>query len=363
MKQGKAPGPDGVFPEFLKNLGNLAKQWLLDFFNDLLRTGEIPNVFRHSKILAILKPGKPADVSSSYRPIALLSMTYKLLKRLLYNRISPSVEDVLIQQQAGFRAKRNCTDQVLALSTFIEAGLMKTACAFVDLSSAYDTVWKKGMMYKLQQIIPCRKITNLIQNMLSNRRITVHLNDKTSSPRTFNNGLLQGSVLAPLLFNVYTNDVPPTTAHKFIYADDMALATQHQSLQTGGNQLTRDLEILHAYYKKWCLKPNPLKSETGAFHLSNRLAKEELNVYFGGERIRHNQCPTYLGVTLDRTLSYNQHITKTAQKIKSRNNILSKLAGTSWGADGNTLRTAALALTYSAAEYCATGMVQKSPHL
>ncbi|KAG5889331.1 hypothetical protein JTB14_012602 [Gonioctena quinquepunctata] len=94
----------------------------------------------------------------------------------------------------------------------------------------------------------------------------------------------------------------------------MALATQHQSLETGSDQSTEDLEVIHKYYTKWCLKPNPVKSEVSAFHSSNELAHNELNVSFGGERVKHYHNPTYLAVTLNRSSTYCQHLTKTALK-------------------------------------------------
>ena len=83
-------------------------------------------------------------------------------------------------------------------------------------------------------------------------------------------------------------------------------------------------------------------------------ATRELSVYLDGQRLRHECHPTYLGVTLDCTLSYRVHLTKTAGKLKNRNNLLMKLAGSTWGASANTLRSSALALCYPAAEYCAT---------
>ena len=74
--------------------------------------------------------------------------------------------------------------------------------------------------------------------------------------------------------------------------------------------------------------------------------------WLNGQRLKHDFTPVYLGVTLDRTLSYKTHLSKTAGKLKTRNNLLSKLAGTTWGAGTHTLRTTALALCYSVAEYC-----------
>ncbi|KAG5858280.1 hypothetical protein JTB14_027622 [Gonioctena quinquepunctata] len=102
--------------------------------------------------------------------------------------------------------------------------------------------------------------------MLTNR-ITVHINDKKSHTRTIQNGLPQGSVLVPPLFNIYENDLPPSTAQKCIYARDMALANRHTCLELGGDQLTDDLEAMHDYYTKWWLKTYP--TQAGSLHLSS----------------------------------------------------------------------------------------------
>ena len=97
------------------------------------------------------------------------------------------------------------------------------------------------------------------------------------------------------------------------------------------------------------------------FHLLNTSAAHELRVHMEGQQLRHDPNPIYLGVTLDRTLSYLQHLTKTAGKLQSRNNLLMKLAGSSWGANANTLRSYALALCYSVAE-CYCSVWQRSTH-
>jgi len=89
------------------------------------------------------------------------------------------------------------------------------------------------------------------------------------------------------------------------------------------------------------------------FHLHNTSTTRELSVYLDGKRLWHESHLTYLGVTLDRMLSYRVHLIKTAGKLKNQNNLLMKLAGSTWGTSANTLRSSALALCYSAAEYCA----------
>lgn len=100
---------------------------------------------------------KPDHLPESYRPIALLSVAIKLYERLLYNRIVSEIEKLIPAEQAGFRKKRSCEEQVLTLTNHIEAGFqrqLKTGIVFVDLTAAYDTVWKKGLLYKLIKAVP-----------------------------------------------------------------------------------------------------------------------------------------------------------------------------------------------------------------
>ena len=106
---------------------------------------------------------------------------------------------------------------------------------------------------------------------------------------------------------------------------------------------------------------NSGKTASSVFHLANRKANYELNVTTNGEKLRFERNPVYLGVTLDRTLSFSQHLTNASSKVTKRCNLLRRLAGNHWGADFTTLRTTALAFCYSTAEYCSP-IWSHSPH-
>ena len=272
-------------------------------------------------------------------------------------RISQAVEEQLTPDQAGFRPGRSTCDQLLNLTQHIEDGYedkLITGAVFVDLTAAYDTVNHRILLQKVAKITKNATAVKIVQSLLTNRRFYVEMDGRKSRWRIQKNGLPQGSVLAPTLFNIYTNDQPEFDGiRRFIYADDLCLATQANNFEAIERRLTQALSILTDYYKENSLNANPAKTQVCAFHLNNHQADRKLKINWDGNQLENDSFPVYLGVTLDRTLSFKEHARKTKEKVATRNNLLGKLANSSWGANPQTLRTTALALCYSTAEYCA----------
>ena len=120
------------------------------------------------------------------------------------------------------------------------------------------------------------------------------------------------------------------------------------------------MALIAAYMNTWRLKLSTAKTTATAFHLNTKEARRQLTVNLNGTPLLHNPTPTYLGVKLDRQLTFKQHLESLRAKVSSRNNLLRRLAGSSWGASPSTLRTGALALVYSSAEYAAPAWCRSS---
>ena len=197
-------------------------------------------------------------------------------------------------------------------------------------------------------------MVKMIMELVRNRSFTLTTGDsKQSRLRRLKNGVPQGSVLAPLLFNIYTYDLPFMISRKFSYADDLALLHSSGNWKDLEGTLSQNMSTLSAYLRTWRLKLSHTKTVTAAFHLNNREAKRKLKVYNNGRLLPFCPTPTYLGLKLDRLLRFRHHLVALRKKISSRVTLLRRLVGSGWGAGAKTLRIATLSLVYSAAEYCA----------
>jgi len=156
-------------------------------------------------------------------------------------------------------------------------------------------------------------------------------------------------VLAPIFFNIYTNDQPITPdARHFICADDTAIAVQDNNFERVETKLEASLKTMTTYYKNIKLKPNPTKTQICAFHLENRLVSRKMDITWDGVKLEYTPYPKYLGVTLHRSLNFKEHCVALKWKICARNTLLRKLVSSK---HPETVRISALALCFSVAEY------------
>ena len=277
------------------------------------------------------------------------------MERLIYARIEPIVDPLLPQEQAGFRCGRSTVDQVTFLTQEIEDSFSAKKNAdvvFVDLMAAYDTVWHRGLTCKLLLLLPDRYMVSFIIRLVRNHSFTLTTgNGPQSRLRRLRNGVPQGSVLAPFLFNIYTYDLPTTIFKKFAYADDWAILHSTEDWETLEGTLTQDVKTLSSYLQKWKLKLSVNKAVTAAFHLHDREARREPTINVDGRALPFSTTPTYLGIKLDRALTFRQHLESLRKKLTTCVGLLRRLAGSSWGWWCHYSAHSHLGLVHSTAEY------------
>ena len=217
---------------------------------------KIPTIWRQSKIITILKPGKDSLIPKNYRPISLLCHTYKLYERMILNR-------------TGFRSAKLCTSQLLYLTQHIEDGYEEGMITGIS----YDTVNHRFLIQKLYNTMLDSQLCRVIQNLLSDRGFYVEQNNEQSRWRIQKNSLPQGSVLSPTLFNIYTNDQPILDGTRsFIYTDDLCITAQYHNFQEVEQKIEEALGELTHYYRSNSLK-KPLAKPIYKTHFNAELCK------------------------------------------------------------------------------------------
>ena len=354
-------GMDDITPAFLQNLGPTAMTFLLDLFNHSFRTAKLPQVWRTAIIIPLLKAGKPASVISSYRPISLTSCVVKALERMIANRIYYLAETQgwLSNHQAGFRKQRNTEDQILRITKCISDGFQqkphqRTVMALLDYSKAFDRVWIEDLLSDMIDLGVPMQIMLWVRAFLFNRRAVAQVNNTTSRSVPMRQGLPQGSVLSPLLFLFYINtmeSVIPEDIDKALFADDASVWAQDTDLNRAAQRVQKAVEAILTWSNKKKMELNVLKSEVTFFSNDPKEASWRPNIMLTGTAVPYNSNPKFLGVHLDRTLSFQSHVLYTTAKVSKRCRILSSLATKEWGWKKKSLRPVFLATQRSVLDY------------
>ena len=352
LKPSKAAGPDGLTPVHLRHLGPAGRQRLANLLSWTLRTNTIPAMWKRAHVIPLLKAGKPADVCSSYRPIALLSPFAKILERLLLRTIVEAAPPAA--HQHGFRTGHSTTSALVNIVADATEGLNKprttvrgkttgadrTVMVALDLSKAFDTVRidKLLSIYHKAQLQPAA--LRFLSNYLRGRETRTIFRDVISRARQVRAGVPQGSILSPALFNGYLRDLPEPPAGVTLtsYADDVTITARGPVCYTIGRRLTPYVQKLSDFFNSRGLQVSAAKSSVSL------LTKDtsEHNVYPGvkidGEWLPHNKHPKILGLTFDPLLTFAKHTNNIANTGRKRLNVLKMVSGTTWGPNKETLK-------------------------
>ena len=325
----KSPGKDGITAKMLKELPFSALKMVLYIFNSILRMGHFPLSWKKSEIVMIPKPGKDPTQVKSYRPISLLSILSKLFESILMKKLEPYIEsnNIIPPHQFGFRKRHSTIEQVHRIVGLIrKAYESKEYCSalFIDISQAFDKVWHEGLLYKIYNLLPINT-HKLIKSYLSNRSFEVKSNGIFSCSKKINAGVPQGSILGPILYIIYTTDMPTSLlTHTSTFADDTALVSIHKYPAVASDQLQTHVYELEKWLEKWKIMVNPTK----CIHVTFTLRRDTCPpIKIFNSMIPQNVHVKYLGIHLDRRLTWSHHISAKITQIKLKTNQLQWLIG------------------------------------
>ena len=345
LSSSTATGLDKIAYPMLKHLPRSGMDFLLHIFNLSWSSHSFPSIWKTSSIIPIHKMGKPLDSPASFRPISLTSCVSKLFERIILSRLLFFLESnsILSPRQAGFRPGRSTLDQILYLSQSISDGFNKprpgsrTILSTIDISKAFDSVWHPALFHKLISagLPPC--FARWTQSFLSDRRACVVYQNHKSRFFRVRRGVPQGSVLGPVLFSLFINDLPaslPFSVSCCLYADDLAIWSSSASVSTAVEATQGALFRLERWLEFWCL---PSKCEAIFLLVDPHQANLQPILLLLGSRLPFNPTPTFVGVTFDRTLSFSKHISSLKAKFFPRSKALRCISASSWGPSKESL--------------------------
>ena len=329
LATGKASGPNGLNNRILKELATEISVPLCNLFNLSLQEGIVPDSYKEGNVCSILKKDDPSQ-PSNYRPVTLLNSEDKVFERLVFKYLYNHLIDnnILTSLQSGFMPGDSTVNQLTYLYNTICQALdqgKEVRAVFCDISKAFDRVWHAGLIHKLQAAGVCGSVLNWFKNYLSNRKQRVVLPGITSDWVYILAGVPQGSILGPLLFLLYINDiVNDIGANIRLFADDTSLSIIVENPVMAAACLNTDLLKLTHWAATWLVLFNPTKTESLIF--SRKLNKPlHPPLFMENQQIVEVESHKHLGVILSADCTWHKHIKYITDKAWVRINIMRRL--------------------------------------
>ena len=320
----KSPGPDGLPPVALKETAAEISVPLSIIFSKSLQSGQLPDCWKIANVVPIYKSGS-RHVTNNYRPISLTCVIGKVLESIVRDGILHhlSVNGLLSRQQHGFLPHRSCTSQLLTAlndwTCYTDLGY-PTDVIYFDFRKAFDTVPHARLLLKIKEYGISGNLLAWLCGFLSNRRQRVSINGHFSELSDVTSGVPQGSVLGPLLFTIYVNDIPSCVdSSLLLFADDTKLFRCIKS-EDDITQLQQDIDALLMWSKTWLLTFNIAKCKHLRIGPQSHPAAYTLDG-IGIDSVEHIRD---LGVIIDSDLKFHYHVNSAVSKANRILSLISK---------------------------------------
>ena len=322
-------------PSFLvKKLADILCQPLSLLVNKSLTEGRFPDKLKIAKVIPIFKSGDPS-LLSNYRPVSVLPVFSKVFERVVYKRLLLHLNEfsILYTRQFGFRQKHSTSQAIIQLIDKITEAIDKkeyTLGIFLDLSKAFDTVNHQILLSKLEYYGIRGCSLSFFSSYLQHRKQYTSINGGKSDFLPITCGVPQGSILGPLLFLIYVNDLPNASKilHSILFADDTNLFYSHNDIHQLIYHVNAELDKVADWLNANRLSLNLEKTHFLIFTSGRRKNVHNIpSVLISNKPITQKKATKFLGIILDETLSWTPHIDFIARKIAKNIGIINRMRG------------------------------------
>ena len=329
LKTGKATGPDGISPRMLKEAASSIAPSLAHLINFSLQSHVFPAIWKRANVIPLYKKNDKSKFNN-YRPISLISCVGKVMERVVFKNVFNHFKDnnLFTPFQSGFMPGDSTVNQLVHVYHLINQALDKqkeVRIVFCDISKAFDRVWHDGLIYKLQVMGIGDNLLSWFRNYLSQRVQRVLINGSCSAWGNITAGVPQGSVLGPLLFLVYINDIAYAVNSQIrLFADDTTLFVTVDNPIASGETLNNDLDALHQWSQQWLVSFSPEKTVCmTASRKKNKPVHPPL--IFNAHTLQEVNSHKQLGVIFSSDLMWSNQILDICLRAGKRVDILAHL--------------------------------------
>ena len=327
----KATGPASIPLKMLYVVADIIVFPLCHIINVSFSTGIFPDKLKVAKVLPLHKGGSTQDLNN-FRPISLLSIFDKIIEKLMHKRLYEFLEhnNILFENQFGFRKNNSTVYALMEITERIKESIDngKFGCGiFIDLKKAFDTVNHKILLTKLEHYGVRDVLLNWFESYLTGRKQYVFYNGESSDLKDISCGVPQGSVLGPLLFLIYINDLPNVSEklNFFLFADDTNIYFESDDLQSMETIINKELKQLSLWLNVNRLSLNISKTNFVIFHVFNKPLEYNVTLKMNKKAIVQKDHIKYLGVIMDCHLNWKHHILNVSKKISRSIGVMYKL--------------------------------------
>ena len=327
LKSNKGFGPDQISPKFIKFGGHVLITPLTNLFNKSLQCAKVPKLWKRANVIPVHKKDSRSLITN-YRPVSLLSVMSKMMERIIFKHLYNHFQDnfLLSVWQSGFRPGFSTITQMIELyHGFCRAidNSKEIRVVFLDISKAFDKVWHSGLLFKLKKFGISGQLLEWISDYLSDRLQRVVINGKGSNWTAITSGVPQGSVLGPLLFLVYINDLVNVinNCEIRIFADDTCLHIIVDNELSAAKNINDDLIAIENWANQWLVDFSAPKTETMTISRKTKKRNHPPLSFFGAV-VKEVHSHKHVGLWLDDNLGWNTHINEIETKSSKRLNLL-----------------------------------------